>query len=455
MSSWAARTEIVVDELVLRGFTPATDRLLRATDGRHLWIMNPPTERRWTPTGRLASEAPVDWSLVPDRTSTTLRRTPGRGSVAEVDLVEMGPEAAAALRSDTSEPMLVLGSFSPVASPDTLGRFLVGGAVLDTTDFSGHRVPSEQTALSLYRIARWRGGPFWELVAAHIADLVGRRVRTAASGRLVHDLWGHGESHARFVADAALLLLAESERTPDAAHLRGLASNALKLLDEFAVQSWNGVWYRHDSMEVDEGRNDLVLNTHVQAMIVRVAAGLDVTAPMRALRLALSVPPERSRAWLVGHGLRAASLVGAAAPRAGARLNRRLDLAAVHAQQRHRTLAFPGGWVARDASGVRAPGYYLTVNLNDLAGLSVNATDAAVSRALARGIRFARSGFTLLERRQRIPTTGLVPNILRIAGDLAGARRAADRSRRAGVPPAIGWPGYEDDLWERLRAGTP
>ncbi len=455
MSPWAARTELVGEELVLHGFAPVTDRLLRAADGRHLWIMNPPTERRWTPTGRLASEAPVDWCLEPDQTRTTLRCAPGRRCRVEVDLVEMDPAAAAALRSDSSEPMLVLGSFSPLGSPDTLGRFLVGGAVLDTTDFAGHRVASEQTALSLYRIARWRGGPLWEPVAVHIAELVADRVRGAGSGKLVHDVWGHGESHARFVADAALLLLAESERAPEAVHLRGLAFRALELLDEFAVPSGDGVWYRHDSLEVDGGRNDLVLNTHLQAMIVRLAAGLDVAASMRALRRALAAPSERARTWLIGHGLRAANLAGAVAPSAKPRLSRRLDLAATRAQQRHGALVFPGGWVGRDASGALAPGYYLTVNLHDLAGLSANTTDAAVSRTLAGGIRFARSGFALLERRQQIPTTVLVPNILRMAGDVAGARRAAERRRRAGVPATIGWPGYEDGLWTRLRAGTP
>lgn len=451
------RTEIVHGDLVLNGYERESDRMLRAADGRRLWILNPPTSRRWTSTRRLVTETPVRWSLTNDARGVVLRCDATGPAPIEVDLIDMGPDAAASLVSEVCEPMLVLGSFSPLESPSSLGRFLVGGEVLDTTDFDGHRVVSEQTALSLYRIARHRGGPFWELVASHLTSYVAARVEQAASGRrLVHDMWGAGESHARFVADAALLLLAAAEHSPEADDLPRSARGAVRLLDEFARPWRGGTWYAHDSCEVDDGRNDLVLNTHLQAIVVRLAAGLDVGESMRAAHAALALIPERARGWVIGHGLRAASALGLTSTRPRSRLVRRFDRAAVGAQLRHGRLAYPGGWIARDASGHASPDYYLTVNLNDLATVAANMpAELGIARSLARGLRFGAAGYFAHERRRGVATAVLVPNLLRISGDRDGARRAAARLRGRGVPPAIGWPGFEDHLWARLRAGTP
>lgn len=445
-------------ELVLDGYERESERMLRAADGRRLWILNFPTIRRWTSARGLVAEIPARWSLTSDTRGVVLRcDDPGGSAPIEVDLIDMGPDEAASLASDVCEPLLVLGSFSPLESPTDLGRFLVGGEVLDTTDFDGHRVISEQTALSLYRIARHRGGPFWNLVASHLTSYVAKRVEASlSSGRLVHDMWGAGESHARFVADAALLLLAATDHGSPDAQLRRSARRAVGLLDEFARPWEGGTWYGHDTLEVDDGRNDLVLNTHLQAIIVRLAAGLDVSESVHAAHVALGLVPERVRGWVIGHGLRAASVLGVASSGLRARLVPRLDRAAVGAQLRHGRLAYPGGWIARDASGHRAPDYYLTVNLNDLASVVANVpADHGLASSLACGLRFGATGFFAQERRRGLATAALVPNLLRISGEWDAACAAAARLRRRGMPPSIGWPGFEDRLWARLQGGTP
>jgi hypothetical protein len=447
---------MVDHELVLDRYVAESDRMLRAPDGRRLWIMNPPVAREWTTTRRLAAETPMGWSLTGDARGIVLRCESNGRARSEVDFVDLDPEAAAALLADTSEPMLVLGSFSTLSSAMTIGQFLVGGEVLDTTDFGGHRVISEQTALSLYRIARRRSGPFWDLVSSHLTSYVAGRVDAVGAGRLVHDMWGAGESHARFVADAALLLIAASEHDPGATDVAESARRAVRLLDDFGRPCGGGTWYAHDTSEIDAGRHDLVLNTHLQAILVRLAAGLEVAGAMRAARAALETVPEWSRGRIIGYGLRAASIVGLASNDLGDRCADRLRRSAVGIQHRTSRVMFPGGWIARDASGHAAPDYYLTVNLNDLAAVAANVpVDGGVARPLARGLRFARTGFITQERRRLVPTAALVPNLLRISGDVAGAHHAAARLRRSAMPPAIGWPGFEDHLWARLRAGTP
>src|SRR4051794_41824352 len=97
--------------------------------------------------------------------------------------------------------MTVLGSFTPLGGPSTLGRFLVGDQVLDTNDFGGRRCPSEQTALSLYRIARLRAGAFWSSVADHLTDVVATRL--AATPTPAHGVYGGGETPHRVLGDAA------------------------------------------------------------------------------------------------------------------------------------------------------------------------------------------------------------------------------------------------------------
>jgi hypothetical protein len=111
--------------------------------------------------------------------------------------------------------------------------------------------------------------------------------------------------------------------------------------------------------------------------------------------------------------------------------------------------------MARDVTGDPAPSYF-TVNLSDLAVLGRVCPTPTAGSALRAGLRFARaSGHFAAQRRDGDPLAVLVPSLLRNAGLVDDARRAADATAAAGWAPAIGWPGHEDSLWRELPEGTP
>ncbi len=455
MTGLSLRTETVDGTLELPGWFPEDDRLFHDRAGRRLWLCQPPARRTWTSTGTLESDAPVVWKLNegPEGSSVEVEEP------AEVDLMELDREAAAAFVDDRSTPMTVLGSFAPIGSAPMLDRFLVGGRVLDTNDFAGRRCPSEQTALALYRIARLRGGAFWDAVAELIAGWTADRFEASGEGLPVHDLWGEGETHARFIADGALLLVAEAERV-ESPLIRSAAADAVDALERFAVAWGGGTWYVHDSLERSLPRPQLVLNTHVQALITRLAAGRDIVEGLVALEHALRLTGERRRRAVIGSGLVVAALLGA---RAGGsvsawadRLASRGVTAAVRSHARRPALRLPGGWIERDVSPKPAGAYYFTVNLYDLAGLAHNVElPPSARRALRSGLRLARAGFFRHQERQESPTAVLHPVILRLAERHGAARRSARRLTASGVSPCLGWPGTTDALFSRLQPGSP
>jgi hypothetical protein len=274
-----------------------------------------------------------------------------------------------------------------------------------------------------------------------VADVTAHRVEAVPT--LAHDMWSAGEAHVRFVNDALLLLVAHAEHTGEE-RFRRAAARVCALLDAFTVDVPGGRWILHDSLERDEGRNDVVLNTHVQAIVALMAAGRDVGAELAALERALA-PRAAGRA-----GVRATSAIGLAealrarGPRRAIR--RRIPKAYARAARTAadaRALRFPGGWIARDLSGRRAPGRYLTVNLGDLAALcrSIDSPPPWLTRSLSDGLRFAqRSGFFRAEIRDATPMSALIPAVLQTAGEHDRAADAAEACRAAGLAPLPDWP---------------
>lgn len=421
-------------------------------DGSTTVVLNPPARRRWSSDGVLLDDERVGWRLHDEAGGVVLTVE----EPAEIDLLDLEPAPAAARAIDRSETMMVPGSFAPLGGPETLGRFLLGSTVMDVNLFGGRRCPSEQTALALYRVARWRGGPFWEAVADCVADAVARRVRSAGSVLLVHDLWQRREGHVRFQADAALVLLAEAERRGGEADWMALARAACRALDEVTV---DGAWTLHDSLERDAGRNDLVLNTHLQVTVARHAFGADITRELGCLDDALAIPTPRLRALEVGLAALGSTTVAAwhsgGIGQRAERIVGRARHAAEELSSASGRLRFPGGWTSRDASGRPAPPYYHAVNLNDLASLLRNRHSPAARRALEAGVRFGRLGYFRWQRRHRDPTAILQPVLLANGGWPRAAARAAQALEADGFLPAIGWPGYRDRLWSNLVEGTP
>jgi hypothetical protein len=377
---------------------------------------------------------------------------------AELDVVDLGVTAAQDYEHGHHPPLTVIGAFASLSAPEDLSRFLVGGTVLDTVEFLGRRCPSEQTALSIYRVARLRGGAFWDGVATHVAEVVAQRVERAAGAAPVHDLMGHRETHVRFLVDAALLLLAEAEHKGDS-RFGALSRRVLDALDGFSVPWAGGTWYLHDSLERDTEINHLVLNTHVHALVVRLAAGRRIDDGLLALDRSLSLTGEGTRSAVLAATLAVsdrmrASSRGALAD-AGQRLNWMAQASAGRSRARAPRLRLPGGWMARDIGPSPNPAY-LMVNLHDLAVLQRNRSTIVAGRALRAGIRYGRfSGFFDAERTLGNVAAVLLPIALANAGYLSAARQEATRLRRHGVDPAVGWPGFTDQLWSQLASGTP
>jgi hypothetical protein len=208
------------------------------------------------------------------------------------------------------------------------------------------------------------------------------------------------------------------------------------------------------------GANGLVLNTHVQSLVALHACGVDIAAGTAALDWALRLRPPRGWGLPVAAATAAVDVLRAAAPPPlRARVDRWTHAVAARSarlRSRHHHLRLPGGWLARDVRDYPGPAHYVTVNLNDLAGLARNGSTPTVTRAVTSGVRLARgTGFFRAQRRAGDPLTTLVPVLLNNAGHPAAAARAAVAARRAGWPATIGWPGYQDRLWRRLEAGTP
>jgi hypothetical protein len=436
----------------LPGWRVAGERLLRDSSGGLIWLLDEPRRRRVSPTGVVALDDPGDWKLEDMDGGVALRCADPE---ALIDLVELRGGAARAFERDASAPMTVVPSFRALGRPEGLGDYLVGDLVV--TGGPNGRWQADQVALSIYRIARLRGGAFWEQVAAHVAGAAARRVEAAPQGRVVTDHWRKGESHARFVTDAALLLQAHAELTGDKSFEQA-AARAAEAIESFGVPLMGGRWYLHDSVEQEAGRNDLVLNTHVHAVTALRACGREVKPGLRALEAVLARRARGPQAIAVGAALAAGDAVRAFAPRRiGHPLARRAEQRLASLAGGAQALRIPCGYVARDASGAIAPAAYLAVNVADLAVLQRNTPCASAAAALAEGLRYART-FQYMRaelRDRRREAQVLLPHALRNAGRDREAARAVARARDAGLAPIIGWPGYEDALWSRLVPGTP
>ncbi|HEY1636127.1 MAG TPA: hypothetical protein VGL48_14985 [Acidimicrobiales bacterium] len=451
---WEARSLAVTRELEWHGWHLIGDRLLADGSGSCRWIIQPPAQRSWTANGALERSDPVAWTLEPMDGGVRLVVS----ASAELDTVDLGRSAAQAFEHGHHPPLTVVGSFATLGPPAHLARFLVGGAVLDTHEFLGQRCPSEQTALSIYRLARLRGGAFWDGVAAHVAAVVADRIERAPGGMPVHDLMGQGETHVRFLVDAILLLQAEAERN-GGGHPAALAERALDALEGFAIPWEGGTWYLHDSVERDAGANELVLNTHVHSLIARLAGGRPIDEGLLALDRCLSLTGERARGTMLAAALAASDRLRASGPGSLAEVGNQLHWMAQASAGRSRArsahLRLPGGWLARDAGPSPNPPYHL-VNLNDLAVLQRNRPTARVGKVLRSAARYARfSGFFAAETACGDEAAVLVPTALTNMGCVRAARRAASGLRRSGIDPAIGWPGFADQLWPRLAPATP
>lgn len=402
-------------------------------------------------TGTLESETASPWQLRGSRLSAA--------DDAEADLVELGPAEASAMRTDRSEAMTVVGSFDVLGAAESLGRYLVAGAVLDSNDFSGHRSHSEQTALGLYRVLWIRGGAFWEGAAQHIADEVCRRIMSAPTSGPVHDVWGKGETHTRFLADGWRLLLAEAERRPNEVRWKEAARRAAAMLEGLSTPFGGGKWYLHDSLERSSGHNELVLNTHVQVMGAGLAAGLSLHESARALDAALQRRAPFLRGLPLALGIGAADGGAAVVPQrwdAGPKeVQARIHRAATRQRAVYNYVRGPLGHIARDASGTVPPAYYLTVNLYDLGVLAANTDLLGARNAFRAGVRYGRSsGHFRAEIRSGHSIAALIPVIYGQAGLHSAAKLASLQAQRAGVRATPGWPGYEDRPWRRVRPGS-
>jgi hypothetical protein len=404
--------------------------------------------------GNLADVTPVEWSLTDEAEGARLT---ARGDGADADVFELGAEDARALAEDRPDPITVVPSFKPLGSARDLGEYLVAGRVMTGVERRKKQVDS--ISLSLYRIARLRGGPVWSAIAEHVAGAAATRIEQADGDRLVHDTWTGGETHVRYLNDAILLLAAQAELSGGERWKHALASACTLLDDHFTVDAPGGRWVLHDSLERDAGRNDRILNTHLQAILALRAAGRDVRAHLAAAVAALEPRAGGLSGLRAAAALVAAETLRARAPRRYAR--RRMASAyqrASTACSAAHALRLPGGWIARDLTGNRRRVHYLTVNLTDLAGILQAVPDAppALARHLAAGMRFGRaSGFFRAETREATPVSGLIPILYRVLGERDRARAAAERARSAGLAPMLGWPGYEDALWRRLGDPSP
>jgi len=375
---------------------------------------------------------------------------------AEVDLLELGPEAVRAFMGDRPEPLTVVPPFLPVGDVRDLADYLVGGKVLTGTE--RRKKPVDSTALSLYRIARHRGGPLWSGVAEHVAAVTAARIEAAPDSGPVHDIWSGAETHVRYLNDAILLMAAHSEWASGDRWARA-AERGCELLETFTVDAAGGRWVLHDSLERDAGRNDFVLNTHAQAIVALLAAGRDARAHVAALEGALSPRAGGPAGLRAAAGLALFETARARGPRRYVR--RHMVPAYTRAAEvctGAHAFRLPGGWIARDLSGKRGPGRYLSVNLGDMAAvaLSLEASPPGLEQWLDDGVQFARrSGFFRAEFRDRAPMAALIPAVLRLAGRHDQAAAAAERARAAGLAPMVGWPGYEDRLWQLLGDGSP
>ncbi len=450
---WSLRTLELTGEFRLSGWSVVAPDLLRRADGSLLWILNGPTRRTRFADGWFEVED-VEWNLAQEGDVALLRTA---DTACHVDAVELRGEVAGAFEADTSEPMHLYPLGGRLGGPRDLAPFLLEDQVVARAD--GRVGPTEQLALSIYRIARLRGGPFWDAAAAHVAAAVRQRVEMAGARAPRHGLWAVGETHVRLLADTLLLLVAHSEATGDPRCSR--AGEAIAdMIEGFGVRWGGGVWYLHDSAERQAGRNDLVLNTHLHAMLALLAAGRSVDSARRSLVSALGLRCRRPGAYLHAAAIAATDAAGALTPAPGSRAGLRRAMRSrgrgARYRVRHPHLRAPGGWIAQSVHGRACPLRYMLVNLHDLAMLQANLDEPASKSALRVGLRYVRlTGFVRAQRRRGDPTVALVPGILRVAGRERAAESAAARLAAHGLPPAVGWPGHEDHLWSRLAAGTP
>ncbi len=424
------------------------ERTARARNGDIVYVLNPPEVRRWGTYGDLLGAEHTDWRLVDDGPNARLRSDE---ESSEAELLELSGPAATALEQDDPEPLITTPAFEPFGGVADLGKYYLAGRIVTGV---GHKRRVDSTALSLYRIARWRGGPLWSGVADIIAAAMAERVESF-SGPVPHDLLDLGETHVRYLNDALLLMVAHAEWRGENRWARA-ASRIVDSLEIYTVPYGGGRWLLHDSLEHDAGRNDLVLNTHVQGIIALSAAGVDTSAHRLALHHALEYRAGGAKAFRAVARITFLELLRAFAPQ---RLAGRMGGPYPYASricQEQQALRLPGGWIARDLSGKPAPGYYATVNLLDLGGYLANSGDELVRAPLKRAIRFAlTSGFFAQQTRVNSPLAPLIPASLRVAGQNRWAAAFARRQIAGGGAPMIGWPGYTDHLWSNLAAGTP
>ena len=427
------RTIAAVDGLRLDRHVLVRSDLARGPSGELWWLMREPAAREWRNGAGLLSERGIEWRLLQDGEDVVLRVAEPGG---EADVLDLRGAAAEAFLEADDEPLTVIGPYRPIRGPRDVAAHITARGPLLPAFGPGRRRLTEQLGLSLYRIARWRGGPFWDATAQWLAEW-----GVARAGHL------EAQTELRFVTDLAMLLLAAGES--------GAAERVLDDLEKCAVPLGDGTWYRHDREEVVADRNDLVLNTHLYTLVALAAGGRSVAAGQRALTHALSHRAPRGRGAALAAGIALTDLAIAAGFPMG-KMAWQLHRRWADFRRDHRHLTLVPGLVARDATGAAAGRYYRTVNLADLAAVVCAAPSPHARAALRSGLNLARaSGFFRVQRISGAYATVVIPSLLRMAGHHGPARRTAARAREAGWAPTIGWPGYEDALWPALPPGIP
>lgn len=374
-----------------------------------LWLPKQPVAREWDNQGRIKWEQELDCNYESKDDALLIKAKIDKQGCIEFPVVQFVSKATAFLDEirtffpqETTE--YIKGDWFTYKDVSDIWNYVVKGDVYDPRNQPvGRRWRCEQCAHTLYYHLNHLEEQTNKKIYAALQDLIAYSVMLSlpSDGRWRHGHWTpEMETHTRFQVDGIHLLLTHYEKTGKEVFL-GKAKLAMDYLISIAdTLSEGGIWFLHDSLEVDEQQarffygnlisskafgksisNTLCLNTHLWTMTALhrlttldsdpkyeeyLERGLKATQKVLEAEPAqlLYLPVYLVRDFLIKVALRSNRVVMKKVPRIFDRVFGRFVIP--YMKKVFPRLKMPNGFIERDLSSSALPNYYYIQNLKDL-----------------------------------------------------------------------------------------
>lgn len=226
-----------------------------------LWLPKQPVVREWDKEGRIKWEQELDCSYESKDDAILIKARTDKQGCIEFPVIQFAGEASAFLEEirtylpqETAE-YIKANWFRYQDVTDTWDYFIKGDIYDPRNQPIGRRWRCQQCAHTLYYHLNYLEEQTNKKIYAALQDLIAYSVMLSlpSDGRWRHGHWTHQmETHTRFQVDGIHLLLTHYEKTGEKIFLEKAKLATDYLISIADTLSGGGIWFLHDSLEIDE-----------------------------------------------------------------------------------------------------------------------------------------------------------------------------------------------------------